>query len=120
MHKIVKKIFIKYEGVLPRYLSNQKMNEYLKEIASLTGLDQKIYVAIAKGGRTIENIHAKFGLVTTHTARRSFVTNAYLMDVPSTSFMKITGHRTEKSFMKYICISQEDNDNKLLNHPFIN
>lgn len=52
------------------------------------------------------------------TARRSFATNAYLQNVPTISIMKITGHRTEKSFLKYIKIIQEDNANKLVNHPF--
>jgi len=42
------------------------------------------------------------------------------MDVPTISIMKITGHRTEKSFMKYIRISQEENANKLTHHPFFN
>jgi hypothetical protein len=32
--------------------------------------------------------------------------------------MKITGHKTEKSFMKYIKMSAEDNANKLKDHPF--
>jgi len=44
----------------------------------------------------------------------------YMADVPTISIMKITGHRTEKSFLKYIRISQEDNANKLMNHPFFN
>ena len=34
--------------------------------------------------------------------------------------MKITGHQTEKSFLRYIRISQEENANKLLDHPFFN
>jgi hypothetical protein len=32
--------------------------------------------------------------------------------------MKITGHRTESMFMRYIKISQEENANNLLNQPF--
>jgi hypothetical protein len=32
--------------------------------------------------------------------------------------MKITGHKTEKAFMRYIKISAEDNAKKLLTHPF--
>jgi hypothetical protein len=40
------------------------------------------------------------------------------MDIPTISIMKITGHRTEKAFLKYIKISQDENANKLLTHPF--
>ncbi len=32
--------------------------------------------------------------------------------------MKITGHRTEKSFMKYIKITQEENARLLAEHAF--
>jgi len=39
-------------------------------------------------------------------------------EVPTISIMKITGHRTEKAFMKYIKITQEQNANKLGNHPY--
>ena len=50
----------------------------------------------------------------------SFSTNAFLMNIPTISIKKITGHRTEKAFMKYIKISQAENANKLTNHPFFN
>lgn len=118
IHKYVKDILAKYNGSLPASISNQKMNEYLKEIAELAGIKETVKIAITRGGKIDNMINKKHELVTTHTARRSFATNAYLMDVPSISIMKITGHRTEKSFMKYIRISQEENANKLLSHPF--
>jgi len=42
----------------------------------------------------------------------------YLAGIPALSIMKITGHKTEKAFMRYIQMSQEDNANKLIDHPF--
>jgi integrase len=120
LQKFVLEIIAKYKGNLPPVISNQKMNNYLKEIGEIAGIDETVKIAITKGGKTENNLFPKFDLMTTHTARRSFSTNAYLMDIPSISIMKITGHRTERSFMKYIRISQEDNANKLANHPFFN
>ena len=73
---------------------------------------------MTKGGERKREVLKKHDLISVHTARRSFATNAYLQNVPTSSIMKITGHRTEKSFLKYIKISQEDNANKLVNHPF--
>ena len=55
----------------------------------------------------------KWQLVSTHTARRSFATNLYLSGFPAISIMKITGHRTEASFLKYIRITQRDTANQL-------
>ena len=118
LHRFVKEIIAKYKGSLPPVISNQKMNKYIKEIGELVGIDETMNIAITRGGKTERESFSKFDLITTHTARRSFATNAYLMDIPSISIMKITGHTTERSFMKYIRISQEENALKLGSHPF--
>jgi integrase len=118
LHPFVKAILRKHNGIPPEALTNQKMNDYLKEIGEWAGIDETVVLHFTKGGQRVTETYKKYQLITTHTARRSFATNAYLQDVPTISIMKITGHRTEKSFMKYIKISQEDNANKLINHPF--
>jgi integrase len=51
----------------------------------------------------------KCDIITTHTARRSAATNMFKAGIPALSIMKITGHTTEKSFMKYIKITNEEN-----------
>lgn len=120
LNSYIKKILIKYDGSPPEAYSNQKMNEYLKELGQLAFIEEDIIVTVTKGGKRQSETFKKWELITTHTARRSFATNAYLNNVPTISIMKITGHRTEKAFLRYIRISQEDNANKLLNHPFFN
>ena len=120
IHKYVRQILNAYDYQLPTALSNQKMNDYLKEIGEIAGIDNTIITSLTRGGKTENTISKKYELITTHTARRSFASNAYLSNMPSISIMKITGHKTEKSFLKYIRISQEDNANKLLDHPFFN
>jgi integrase len=90
------------------------MNSYLKEIGELVGIDEKTTRTFTKGGLKASQLYKKFELITTHTARRSFATNLYKAGFPSLSIMKITGHKTETSFMKYIKISHEENANKLL------
>ena len=115
---IVLAIYNKYEGKLPRCVTNQKMNEYLKEIGELAKLNEMVWVSSTKGGMRFDEKFAKWQLITTHTARRSGATNMYLAGVPSISIMKITGHKTEKAFLKYIRITQEDNALKLMEHPY--
>ncbi|MBL7882584.1 MAG: tyrosine-type recombinase/integrase [Bacteroidia bacterium] len=114
----VKHILAKHEGIPPQAISNQKMNDYLKELGQLAEIKEAVLISFTKGGEQQNVVFEKWQLITTHTARRSFATNAYLQNVPTISIMKITGHRTEKSFLKYIKISQEDNANKLIHHPF--
>lgn len=118
LHNVVKDIVHKHNNSIPKVISNQKMNEYLKEVALLAELKDKVSIPITKGGIKQINVYEKWELVTVHTARRSFATNMYLLDIPTISIMKITGHKTERAFMQYIKITQEENANKLLNHPF--
>lgn len=118
LHAAVIKILNKYDYQLPRPKTNQVMNTYLKEVASLSKLKDKVETTITKGGVIKKESIEKYKLVTTHTARRSFATNLFLADVPTVSIMKITGHTTEKSFLRYIRVTQEQNAGKLLNHPF--
>jgi integrase len=118
LHTIVRAIIAKYEDNLPKVPSNQKFNDYIKEIAKRAGIDELVKVEQTKGDLTVKKSENKYNLVTSHTARRSFATNAYLSDMPAISIMKITGHKTESAFMKYIKISSEDNARKLINHKF--
>ncbi len=117
---VVKSIWDKYEGQLPRAISNQKMNEYLKELGELAGITDLVIIKKTSGLDVREKTCPKYELISTHTARRSFATNAFLSGVPAISIMKFTGHKTESSFMKYIKVSQERNAELLSNHAFFN
>ncbi|PKB42703.1 MULTISPECIES: tyrosine-type recombinase/integrase [Cellulophaga] len=120
IHKTVKRILNEYNNLLPKAYTNQTMNDYLKEIGSIAGIKEIVETTITKGGKIEKTAQPKYKLISTHTARRSFATNLYLAEVPSISIMKITGHKTEKSFLQYIRVSQKENADKLLTHPFFN
>ncbi len=111
-HPIVRDIMKKYEGRYPNNLppayTNQKMNDYLKEIGKLAGLNENIIVTRTKGSKREEKTYKKYELLTTHCARRSFATNLFKQGFPSINIMKITGHRSEKSFLKYIKVKEEE------------
>ncbi|MCD4664287.1 MAG: site-specific integrase [Bacteroidales bacterium] len=115
---VILEILKKYEGHIPKAYTNQEINRELKEIGALAEIDEKVSTSITKGGMRVNTVFNKYELITTHTARRSFATNMYLAGIPTISIMKITGHKTEKAFMRYIKISQEDNANKLIDHPY--
>jgi len=117
LHWTIKEILKNRNREIPRPISNVKMNQYLKELGQIAGINDEIKQYKTKGGLRYESKHKKYELITVHTARRSFATNLYLMGIPTISIMKITGHKTESSFMKYIRISQEETANKLVEHP---
>ena len=118
LHKTVKSILKKHNNKLPKSYTNQVMNLHLKTVASLAKIKEPIETTITRAGKLEKTTSPKYKLISTHTARRSFATNLYLADIPAISIMKITGHKTERSFMSYIRITQEQNADKLLTHAF--
>ncbi len=117
IHPMVKDIMKKYQNEymnsLPPSISNQKMNEYLKKIGEMAEISDVIITSQTKGTVRVETKSKKFELITTHTARRSFATNLYLSGFPAISIMKITGHKTEKAFLRYIKMKPQENAMKL-------
>ena len=116
MHPIVLNIWKKYGGQLPKVISNQKFNDYLKEVCKLAGIDSIEQKSITKGGMRLKKSYKKYELVSSHTARRSFATNLYLSGFPTLSIMQITGHRTETAFMKYIKVTANQHASLLRKH----
>lgn len=120
IHSYVREIMKKYAGKtengLPPTISNQKMNEYLKEIGKKAKFDELVSLQFTKAGREVITTVAKHTLISSHTARRSFATNMYLDNFPTISIMAITGHTTESSFMKYIRVTPKEHAEKLKNH----
>lgn len=110
-------ILRKYNYCLPK-THEQKVNLYIKKIvekAEITSME--IDDVFTNGKRTTE-IKPKHDLVKTHTARRSGATNMYLAGVPVIAIMKITGHKTEREFLKYIRITDQENADNLADHPY--
>jgi len=105
---------------LSQKMSDQRFNQHLKELAQLAGITKPVTVVRTEGGKQISRTLEKWQLVSSHTARRSGATNMYLAGIPTISIMKITGHKTERSFMRYIRISQEENARLIATHPYFN
>jgi integrase len=108
IHPVVREIFEKYNYELPNEISNQKFNDYLKDVARLSGITATETKTRTEGGRLTTTRSEKWQLVTSHTGRRSFATNMYKRGLPSIMIMSITGHKTESAFLKYIKVRQEE------------
>src|SRR6185437_2670575 len=109
IHPTVKRILEKYNGILPASISNQNTNVYLKEVGQKVNcLKSTFSKTITKGGLTITQNFEKWELLCTHTARRSFASNEYLAGTPTITIMAITGHKTEKAFLRYIKLTPNE------------
>jgi integrase len=105
-----------YKRMFPR-ITNGLFNFYIKKIGLLANINEEIEVRALQGGTVTYKVVKKYELISSHTARRSFATNAYLAHVPTVAIMRITGHHTEEAFMKYLRIASENNARQLLSHP---
>lgn len=99
-------------------ISDQKLNEQIKELCRLAGITGDVMLNKNVGGKNVEVTKPKYKLISSHTARRSFATNAYKASVPTIAIMKITGHKKESTFLKYIKVSEEENADILSRHQF--
>ncbi len=114
VHPVVQKILDKYGGNLPKSISNQKTNDYLKEIGQqVKDLRNKETKSTTKGGKKVTEVFERWQMLSTHTARRTFATLQYHKGVPSLTIMGITGHKTEKDFLRYIKVSPDEHAKKI-------
>lgn len=108
-HDYVKEIFNKYHGLVPSGLCIQYFNKYLKVIMKEIGLTDPVTYSFTKGGKLVTVTKEKWELISSHTARRSAATNMYLTGRMKTlEIMRLTGHRSEQNFFRYIRLTNDD------------
>jgi integrase len=99
-------IIEKYENqltFLPK-VSNQKGNDYLKELCKLAGIDDLITLTQYNGANPIEVTKPKHELISFHDGRRTFIVLSLEKGMRAEVVMEITGHKDYKTFKKYIKI----------------
>lgn len=97
---------VEFEGNHPLpVISNQKMNDYLKDIARICGINSKVSVTSFVGGSRNTDTVEKWQLISTHCGRRTFICNALALGIPPNVVMKWTGHSDYKAMAPYIDIA---------------
>ena len=111
IHPKILEILKKRNGKFPYRISDQKYNDYVKEVCKLAGIDEIVkgskMLETEKGNRKQEGLYKKYELVTSHIGRRSFATNFY-GNIPTTYLINITNHSSEAMFLNYIGKSNKD------------
>lgn len=92
----------RYNGKFPSPMVEQHINDCIKEVAQMTGINELVNYERTQGGIKIIEKIPKYNLVSTHTARRSYATNKFKAGVPVHDIMILTGHKSEREFLKYI------------------
>ena len=100
------------DKVLP-VITNQKMNDYLKELAEMAGIDEPVRQTYYKGNERIDDVTPKYALLGTHAGRRTFICNALALGIPPQVVMKWTGHSDYKAMKPYIDIADDIKTNAM-------
>lgn len=108
LHPVVSEILEKYNYEMPEPISNQKFNDYIKIAAEKAEINELETITKTVGGKLDTKKFHKYELISSHTGRRSFCTNMYKRGLPTLMIMSISGHKTEKSFLKYIRVKQQE------------
>jgi integrase len=116
----IRRIFKKYDWNMPQSfykgkhnpISEQRLNDYIKEVcAMIPELCVPVMKKMTKGGKEIEvkgkdgQPLVKYEMISSHTARRSFVSNKVRDGYPTAAIMQQSGHSSEKMLMLYSKLS---------------
>ena len=110
LNSISKAILEKYNYILPN-ISNQKMNEFIKEVFKEMKFTEDIKKTMKYGDELIDKKSEFWERISSHTARRSFITIMKNNKVPDKVIMSYTGHTSLEVFNNYYRPSEEDKVN---------
>ncbi len=85
-------------------ISNQKMNDYIKEVARICEINEPVKDISFIGNERVEETKPKWQVLSSHAGRRTFVVTALQQDIPIEVIKEWTGHKDYKAMKPYIKI----------------
>ncbi len=118
LNSTVMKIVEKYDGNLPNYIHQNTINIHIKSICKKAKIKENYTFTRTVGGKSIEITAPKHKLVSCHTARRTFCTNAYKSGIPVQDIMSVSGHKSERVFLSYVKVDKIENAKRIAKYEF--
>lgn len=103
----VLQILDKYGGKLPK-IYDQHLNARIKIVGRLLGWTEKAGIMEHRGLMQVRSRKKFYECIKTHTARRTFATNAYKRGISLSSIMAVTGHSSEQMLRKYLKLDNKE------------
>ena len=114
LNKYSKDILERFEHNIP-IIDLGQFNQSIKRVCKVCKLDTDVEVVEFYHNKKEVSIQPKYKLVSSHTGRRTFITNLIKKNISHQIIMKISGHTTYESFQKYIKLELTDIENVLAN-----
>ncbi len=108
------KILKKHNFELPKY-NDVQINKHIKDICEDVGIDDPVMDVKYRGSERIDTKYMKYQLISTHVARKTFVTLCLEKGMPVQDVMAFTGHKDYKTMRPYIKVSESAKKNSLFN-----
>ena len=103
----VTEILTKYDGKFPK-VYDQHLNERIKIVGRLLGWTENAGIMEHRGTMEVMSKKKFYECIKTHTARRTFATNAYKAGVSLSSIMAVTGHSSEQMLRRYLKLDSKE------------
>lgn len=103
----VPRILGKYDGHLPK-IYDQHLNDRIKVVGLLLGWTEPAGMTEHRGTMRYKSSKRFCDALKTHTARRTFATNAHKAGVSLSSIMAVTGHSSEAMLRKYLKLDNQE------------
>lgn len=117
LHETVKQILENYQWQIPTF-TERFLNIKLKEIAEKAAINRTVMKRITIGGETVETPTPKHKLISTHTARRTFITQLKRHTTNNEAIMQATGHKSEQMLSNYVTSTKLEKVMPIMNNEF--
>ncbi len=87
-------------------ISNQNLNNYLKELGEFVNFDWPVKTSKYYEGFLKQEERPFYEILTTHVGRKSYITNSLILGVPERVVKEVSGHKNEKSFLRYVQLAE--------------
>lgn len=118
IHPAVRKVFERLQQYPATTVERWTVSNYVKEFARLAGINTMTTLVKNRKGKNEEVSGEKWRFVSSHTARRTFITNALLAGVSQTDIMAVTGIKKIQTLIKYNKLEKEKAAMNVANSDF--
>lgn len=107
LYGVAKTILNRYGGIPPK-ITNQKFNAFLKTLFKELNLDRMVVIQTVRGKQVFRISKPLYEVISSHTARRTFITICLQKGMPIQDVMKMSGHSDFNSMKPYMRIARRD------------
>jgi hypothetical protein len=95
-------------------MSDQHFNRKVKDVCEKAGITKEILGNLKDPtiNRKVKSFYPKYKLISSHTCRRSFISNHY-GKISDKTLMSISAHKSVAQFLSYVKTSSEDQAKEL-------